>query len=598
MASHSSRPGMGAVPYADGVTFRVWAPHAEQVFVVGQFNDWQEDAHPLEAEGNGYWSTDVSDAKPGQPYRYVIHNGDQKLSRIDPYAREATSSAGNSVIYDFQLAGPASPFQPPNHNEMVIYEMHIGTFCCQKPGKPGTLTDAIDRISHLKELGVNVVELMPTAEFIGSFSWGYNPALIFAIESDYGGPQAFRGFVEAAHAQRLAVILDVVYNHFGPDDLELWRFDGWSENDKGGIYFYNDDRSQTPWGDTRPDYGRPEVRQYIRDNALMWLEEFHVDGLRWDATAFIRNKQGGNDAAHDIPEGWSLMQWINEEIDTRHAEAVSIAEDMQNNPALTRSVPDGGAGFDAQWDALFVRNIRAALTCPEDESVNLDAIRDAILHQCGDNVFNRVIYTESHDEVANGKARLPEEIAPNDAQNWYAKKLSTVGAALVFTTPGIPMIFQGQEFLEDDWFHDKDPVDWTKKKTFSGILQLYKDLIRLRLNRDGTTGGLCGSHVNVYHINHDQKVMAFHRYGDGGPGDDVVVVINFRKTSIGSYQAGLPRPGPWQVRLNSDSIAYDNSFSDQATDTVSAELGERDGMPCSGTLDLGPYTAVILSQDR
>ena len=127
--------------------------------------------------------------------------------------------------------------------------------------------------------------------------------------------------------------------------------------------------------------------------------------------------------------------------------------------------------------------------------------------------------------------------------------MSTVGAALVFTTPGIPMIFQGQEFLEDDWFHDKDPIDWTKKKTFSGILQLYKDLIRLRLNRDGTTGGLCGSHINVYHVNHDQKVMAFHRYGTGGPGDDVVVVINFRKAPIGNYQVGLPRPGQWHVRI-------------------------------------------------
>jgi len=390
----------------------------------------------------------------------------------------------------------------------------------------------------------------------------------------------------------------VVYNHFGPSDLDLWRFDGWSENDKGGIYFYNDGRSQTPWGDTRPDYGRQEVRQYLRDNALMWLDEFHVDGLRWDATSFIRNLHGSNDPANDISEGWSLMQWINSEIGTHQADKLSIAEDMQGNLALTKPAQEGGAGFGAQWDALFVRSIRAALLSPEDQSVNLDAVRDSILHRCGQDVFDRVIYTESHDEVANGKARVPEEVAPGDAQNWYAKKLSTLGAALVFTAPGIPMIFQGQEFLEDDWFHDKDPVDWTRQKTFAGVLQLYKDLIRLRLNRSSTTGGLCGPGVNVYHVNHDRKIMAFHRFDGGGPGDDVVVVINLKKDPVHDYRIGLPRAGLWQVRLNSDATVYDSSFAGQTTDGVSAERGEQDGMPCRGALNLGSYTAVILSQDQ
>ncbi len=126
-------------------------------------------------------------------------------------------------------------------------------------------------------------------EFAGDRSWGYNPAHPFAIESTYGGPAGFQRFVKAAHQKGIAVLVDVVYNHFGPSDLSLWQFDGWSENGMGGIYFYQDWRANTPWGDTRPDYGRREVRQYIRDNALMWLEDYRCDGLRFDATAYIRN---------------------------------------------------------------------------------------------------------------------------------------------------------------------------------------------------------------------------------------------------------------------------------------------------------------------
>jgi alpha-glucan phosphorylase-like protein len=175
---------------------------------------------------------------------------------------------------------------------MVIYEMHIGTFNDQPGGPPGNLSSAIEKLPYLQELGINTIAVMPVMEFAGGFSWGYNPALIFAIESDYGGPRAFKEFVKAAHVNDIAVIFDVVYNHFGPSDLDIWQFDGWSENDKGGIYFYNDWRSQTPWGETRPDYGREEVRHYIHENSIMWLEEYRVDGLRWDMTAFALRMSG------------------------------------------------------------------------------------------------------------------------------------------------------------------------------------------------------------------------------------------------------------------------------------------------------------------
>jgi 1,4-alpha-glucan branching enzyme len=561
------------------------------------FNDWSAEANPLASEGNGYWSADVPGATPGAEYKYVLTSGGHALWRLDPYAREVTGSAGNSVVYRSEFDWGSEQFAMPPWNELVIYELHVGTFNDVPGGQPGDLTGAISRLPYLRDLGVNAIELMPPTEFAGGFSWGYNPAYPFAIEHDYGGPDAFKAFVTAAHAQGIAVIFDVVYNHFGPSDLSIWQFDGWSENGKGGIYFYNDWRSTTPWGDTRPDYGRGEVRQYIRDNALLWLERFRADGLRWDATAYIRNVYGVDDPAGDIAEGWSLMQWINGEIAARSPWKISIAEDLRGNDWVTRSAGAGGAGFGAQWDGGFVHPVRQAIVAQDDGARSMYAVRDAIVYRYGSDAYARVIYTESHDEVANGRRRVPEEIWPGNAGSWFAKKRSTLGAALVLTSPGIPMIFQGQEFLEDQWFHDDDPLDWAKLERYGGIQQLYRDLIRLRRNWYDTTRGLRGQGVHVHHVNDADKLIAFHRWDAGGPRDDVVVVLNMANRAYDSYTLGFPRAGLCRVRLNSDWIGYDAEFGGyDSFDTAAAPDG-RDTMPCSGNVRIGPYSVIILSQD-
>jgi 1,4-alpha-glucan branching enzyme len=588
---------MGSIPYDRGTAFRVWAPHAERVVVAGTFNNWSAEANPLASEGNGYWSADVPGAAPGAEYKYVLTSGGQALWRLDPYAREVTGSAGNSVVYRSEFDWGDERFTMPPWNELVIYELHVGTFNDMPGGQPGDLTGAIARLPYLRELGVNAIELMPPMEFAGGFSWGYNPAYLFAIEHDYGGPDAFKAFMTAAHAQGIAVIFDVVYNHLGPTDLSIWQFDGWSENGKGGIYFYNDWRSTTPWGDTRPDFGRGEVRQYIRDNALLWLERFRADGLRWDATAYIRNVYGMDDPAGDIADGWSLMQWINGEVAARQPWKIRIAEDLRGNEWLTRSIAAGGAGFGAQWDGGFVHPVRQAIVAQDDGARNMYDVREAIVRRYGTDVFARVIYTESHDEDANGHERVPEEIWPGNAGSWFSKKRSTLGAALVCTAPGIPMLFQGQEFLEDRWFHDDDPLDWGKLARYGGIQQLYRDLIRLRRNWYNTTRGLRGQGVNVHHVNDADKLIAFHRWDTGGPRDDVVVAVNMANRGYDSYTIGLPRGGLWRVRLNSDWTGYDPEFGGHSSYDTAAAPDGRDDMRCSGDLRIGPYTVVILSQD-
>ena len=348
-AAAKARDGMGAIPHESGVAFRVWAPHADAVCVAGSFNDWSPDAHPMAQEGDGYWYADIASAAVGDEYRYRIVNGDKQLLRIDPYARQVTSSVGNAVVYDPQFDWAGDDFHLPAVNELVIYEMHLGTFHDQEDGKSDKFAEAVQKLDHLQRLGVNAIEVMPLAEFAGSLSWGYNPACVFAVETAYGGAAGFKRFVKAVHQAGLGVILDVVYNHFGPGDLDLWQFDGWSENGLGGIYFYSDWHAETPWGSTRPDYGRKEVRQFIRDNALMWLEEYHVDGLRLDMTLFMRNVRGNGDPGGDLPDGWSLVQWINREVRERYPGRVTIAEDLQNDDRITKPVDQGGAGFTAQW---------------------------------------------------------------------------------------------------------------------------------------------------------------------------------------------------------------------------------------------------------
>jgi 1,4-alpha-glucan branching enzyme len=591
---------MGALPYPGGVTFRVWAPNADSVAVHGSFDDWAAGGEPLAREGDsGHWSVDVRGATPGDEYRFLLCRAGEERSRLDPRARALTSSVGNAVVTD-----PASfdwgdgTFATPAWNDLVIYELHVGTFAAGMHGQPGTLAGVRRRLAYLRDLGVGAIQLMPPWEFAGDRSWGYNPAFPFAVESSYGGLDDLKALVRAAHEAGIAVLLDVVYNHLGPSDLDLWQFDGWSENDKGGIYFYQDERSATPWGDTRPDYGRPEVRAFIRDNAMTWLDEMRADGLRWDATAWISSIEGGGHGAPDaIPEGWSLMAEINHEAAERFPGRLMIAEDLRADPAVTRSAEEGGAGFGAQWDGGFVHRVRAALIAPDDAGRDLEAVAAALEVDPAD-AFKRVIYTESHDEDANGKARVPEEIWPGYADSWPSRKRAALGAALVLTAPGIPMLFQGQELVEGKWFTDEEPLDWSRRHRFAGLLQLHRDLIRLRRNGDDTTRGLRGPHVAVHHRDTETGVLAYHRRLDGGPRDDVLVAVNLSAEPRPDVRIGVPRGGRWCVRFNSDWEGYDAEFASLPTLDADATPDPADGMEQSVLVNLGPYSAVILSQDE
>ena len=592
--------GMGAIPNIDesGTAFRVWAPHAEAVWVIGDFNDWNDTSNELKQEENGNWMVFIENAKVGQEYKFVISNQGEKFQRNDPYAREMTNSNGNSVICALYFEWKCQDFVMPDWNRLVIYELHIGTFFRGTDKETvGTFEDAIKRLPYLKALGINCIEIMPITEFAGGISWGYNPSAPFAVERDYGGPIALAKFIDEAHLLGMAVINDVVYNHFGPSDMDLWQFDGWSENDKGGIYFYNDYRSDTPWGQTRPDYGRPEVRQYIMDNAMMWLDAYKCDGLRWDATAYIRDRDGGIGYVKEVnPEGTYMMKQINSEVHARIPGKIMIAEDLKGEQEVTSKYGDNALHFDSQWDGDFVHPVKRVLTAANDADRNLDEITGALFNKYNDDAFQRVIFTESHDEVANGKSRIPDEIQPGKADSEYAKKRSILGAVLVFTGPGIPMIFQGQEFLESSYFKDDEELDWSKFSNFKGITKLYRDLIKFRSQpEEFGTYGLIGNDIDIVHFNNNTKVLAFNRYHRDHLDSPTLVILNFSSTIYKEYKIGIQKTEGLRTLFNSTWDGYDaDDFQTVPTELSIEQNSPYDSAEHTLSFSIDGYAALII----
>lgn len=575
------------VTLSDGTaTFGVWAPFAKAVDVlIGEEFNWSP--HPLE-QTDGSWFGEVTDILPGQSYKFRIHTQDNKtLDKNDPRARQLTSSEeGTSVIvdYDFDWEGIEPPVIPKEKH--ILYELHVGTFNRPDAATTGTFYTAIEKLDYLESLGVTTIELMPVTSMAMSYGWGYAPNHLFSVENSYGGRHGLLEFVKACHKRGMAVILDVVYNHFFPE-TDLWQFDGWSENDRGGIYFYNDERGDTPWGG-RPDYGRPEVRQFILDNVTMWLTEYHIDGLRVDSTIYMRNTQGveGTDAT-EIADAWELMREMNSLAHKINPHVLMVAEDSSIDAALTKPLADGGAGFDAQWGLAFPHTVRIALGL--EKSPYGDTLAGEIAHIYNDAAFQKVIFSDSHDTAANGSVRLNEAATPGNAESVFARQFQLVANGLMLTAPGIPMFLQGEEFMQEGAFNDWQMLDWDKTSQFAGIVLANQHLIHLRLNTYNNTTGLLGQHVNIFHNDTKNNVLAYHRWKEGGINDDVIVIVNVSDMRFSNYELTLPVKGIWRTRFNSSWEGYSPDFH---TSKIGAVETDANGKV---SIELSDYNVLILS---
>ncbi len=586
---HQIKKNLGVTRHGDTTQFRVWAPFASTVKLAGTVNGGKE--VELENEQDGYWLARLKAVKPGQNYVFLIATADGKtLVRNDPRARQLTTSDnGASVVIDTEFDWQGDDFSPIPQEKQIIYELHVGTFNRADAATIGTFDDAIEKLDYLQKLGINTVELMPITSMAHGYGWGYAPNHIYSIENAYGGRHGLLTFVRECHQKGIAVILDVVYNHFS-NETDLWQFDGWNENGRGGIYFYNDPRGDTPWGG-RPDYGRPEVRQFILDNVAMWLTEYHLDGLRIDSTIYMRNTEGhDNDKVHDIPDAWYLLQDIVTLGHKIKPHCIMIAEDCANSAYLTKPRGDSGCAFDAQWELGFPHALRSALGLSGNRS--LAGLRYELERQYSGSAFEKVIFSDSHDTAANGSVRLNEAASSGDAADIFAREKTLLADAVTLTAPGIPMLLQGQEFLQEGSFNDWQELEWEKADTHSGIVLAHQHLVDLRLNRHGNTAGLLGQCTAVFHQDDNNSVIGYHRWSQGGPGDDVIIVANFGENPHSVYQLHLPRAGTWHVRFNSSWKGYSPDFHETELELVTTESG---GM---ATIQLAPYAAIILSQDE
>lgn len=608
--------GVGSIPYPpggpyQGVSFRVWAPHASAVSVKDPVS-----AHSvaLVAQGStGYWCLDVPGVSVNQRYDYVITSpGFGTVTRRDPNARMVTNARnGHSITYDPTVyVWHDWNFTPPRLNKLVIYEMDTGQFNAGPSGW-GTFQSSISKLSEITGMGFNAVELLPVTQFAAIHGNPYGPTDQYAVDHDeYGGPDNLKAFVDACHQQGLAVILDLVHNHWGPFYTGAFDFDGWHTTSyPGGIYFYDNtissgDPYDSAWG-PRPDYSEPVVKNYILGQVAMWFDEYHADGLRWDSVANIYNAWSGGfgkdphtgEPGVPLPDGVSILQTVN----TTWPQSFKIAEDLsfsEKRSSDTLPVSSGGLGFDSQWNATLAYYIRKDF--PSTNPISLSDVVSGMTSTFNNVYLQSVAYVESHNELSTANSRLYQLVDPQDPTSRTARKKATLAAGILFTSPEVPMIFQGDEFLDPSWVDNQTTLDWTNAQTWAGIVELYGNLVNLRTNAAGTSSGLFDPDLNIYQQDKTNDVVVYDRYNKSAPGaDDVVVVANLSGTVFNGsgYEIGLPYGGTWQVLFNGDSTAYSSDFGNVGPQgPITAVKVPYAGQPYSATVPIGDYSVLVLSR--
>ncbi len=582
-ASPSRTTKLGANIESAGVVFRLWAPHASAASVIGDFATEKVAMTAVE----GIFEARVGEAKMGSQYHFEITTPSGNYTRTDPYCRELKGAECVVVDPARYVWGDAS-FVAPTRAASIVYELHVGSFAAGTSSTSvGTFSSARAKLPELAELGVNVIELMPTQHFAGTNGWGYNPHLYLAPNTSYGTPDDLRAFVDQAHKQGIAVWLDTVVNHAdGSKRAPLNCFEAPCTGKSAGLYFFPEGAyAMTPWG-PRPNYAEPQVAAMLVAAVDAWMDEFHGDGFRFDSVSNIR----AIDGVGTTPLGRELLVTANDHIHARGG--LSVAEDLKGYQPLTAASTSGGFGFDAQWDG-FGYTVMNAIVPADDAVRDLAAIAWDLKGTYNNDSFARVLFTENHDIVGNGGARASSRIDANNPTSWTARKRSMLASTLLMTAPGVPMLFQGQESLATGTFSASPAPLLAPSATGLKIRAFYKDLLRLRRNLDGLAGGLLDASVDVFHQNDSAKVLAYRRYGSSG--EDVVVIVNLRNKSYTSYDIGVADAGPWRIRLNTDSTLYGDDFVAGQTGAIAATKASKDGKPYTLSVQLGAYGAMVIT---
>jgi 1,4-alpha-glucan branching enzyme len=627
----SSTP-MGANLIADGATFRVWAPHARAVYVLGEFNNRERnDASLLTRDAYGHWRGFVAGAQDRHRYMfYVVGDGSEGPKR-DPYARELqTPFPSECIIRRPDFPWHESRFVTPRFQDFVIYQLHVGTFFTPNlPRKGGTFLDVALKVPYLSDRGVTAVQLLPIQEFQTTFSLGYNGTDYFAPEMDFavedadllpyadevnqrleakglavyrledlrGEMNQLKALVDLCHLHGLAVILDVVYNHAGGDfgDESLYFFDRQPTDGGQRNSLYFTDRGHA--GGLVFDFAKPEVRDFLIQNAKFFLDEYRIDGLRYDQVSVID---------HDgAPHGWRFCQDLTSTLRYHQPHVFDKAEYWNVNPYVVKPPPEG-AGFDASLtDGLrnAVRDVIGNASAPDERPLDMTGLARSLWPDGFDEPWQFVQGPENHDIVYRGRdprvARLGD---PGNPRSWFGRSRARVATGVSLTAPGIPMLFMGQELLEDkQWsdnldFHEDLLLHWAGldqgDKQMIDHLRFTRELVHLRWRY----AGLRGKGFRVVHVHDHNRVLAFHRWVEGA-GNDVMVVVHLSTFNRFDYRIGFPDGGEWQEVFNSD--VYENWVNPNVVGNggrVFAEPQPQHGLSHSAALVLPANSLLVFAR--
>ena len=591
--AHTVKRGRGQY-----TVFRVWAPNAVSVSVVGDFNEWNRDANPMQKIADGIWETEVKKLPQYTIYKYSIQTKAGKIQlKNDPYGQHFETAPQNATkIYESEYQWKDSAWHKQKQSQniykspMNVYEVHFASWRTYPDGNPLNYVEfAKQMIPYMKSLSYTHIEFMPLTEYPFDGSWGYQVTGYYAPTSRFGTPDDFRAMVDAFHQAGIGVILDWVPAHFPKDAQGLYEFDG------SCCYEYTDVLKQEHkgWGTRVFDYGRAEVRSFLISSACYWLDSFHVDGLRVDAVASMLyldyDRRDGEwrpniNGGRENLEAVEFLKELNQEVFRRHPDVLMIAEESTAWPLVTKPTDIGGLGFNFKWNMGWMNDMLSYMSMdPLYRSYNHEKLTFSFFYCFSENYVLPI----SHDEIVHGKCSMLQKMPGT-----YEQKFASYRAFLcyMFAHPGKKLLFMGQEFGQMKEWDYKSELDWLllDYPAHNGLLEFSKALNKFYKNTpplwqdDDSWKGFSWISNDDYR----QSVIAFRRIDDDG--NELIVVCNFVPVQRENYKIGVPQEGSYTLVFDSDDVKYGGSG--KSLKKVKTTDFEMHGFDQSVTLTLPPLS--------